>query len=222
MVEQQKNETLEPSQEELNAEKEMTSEVSEDELRDKLAEEMELDPEDEADKKILDKLIAKEKGHREKLSGAIKQKINYRTKFQEATSKKPDGKPPEGNDPQKKVLTEDEFEIKFNKRMEEERLKEMNLPEEIEEKVRTLANVKGISVREAAKDPYIQFEKEKKEKEERLLNATPKNKKNGSHSTSYDPSQPLDPKNYDMSTKEGQDAWERDKKAHHEYKKNNP
>ena len=61
---------LELSPEELKAEEEAGKEVAEDELRDKLAEEFGLDPDENAD--LDEKLVEKEKSNHEKLSSAIK------------------------------------------------------------------------------------------------------------------------------------------------------
>lgn len=53
------------SPDELKADEEATKEVKEDELRDKLAEEFGLNPEEDAD--LLEKLVNREKSHHEKL-----------------------------------------------------------------------------------------------------------------------------------------------------------
>jgi hypothetical protein len=55
------------SPDELKADEEATKEVKEDELRDKLAEEFGLSPDDDAD--LLEKLVNREKSHHEKLTG---------------------------------------------------------------------------------------------------------------------------------------------------------
>jgi len=54
------------SPDELKADEEATKEVKEEELRDKLAEEFGLNPDDDAD--LLEKLVNREKSHHEKLT----------------------------------------------------------------------------------------------------------------------------------------------------------
>lgn len=214
-----KEPNLAPTPEELKAEAEAQLEVKEDELREKLAEEMGLDP--DVDSELLDKIVSREKTNREKLSGAIQQKINWRKRAETKTPKEPakpgDGKPV-ASDPEEinKVV-----DAKLQERLDERDLKELNLPEDIETEVKDLAKLKGISVREAAKHPYIITMVENAKKEEAIKNGTPKRSKKGSYSTeNIDPSKPLNPADFDFNTTEGVKAWNDAKKAKAEYEKN--
>ena len=185
------------SEEEKNLEVEAQKEVEDDELKETLAKEFELDP--EMDEEFLNKLIGREKSHRERLSGAIKQKINWREKFQKA-SEDPKGtpgkdkKPNEGGEPDIDKLVDQ----KLTERFEAKELETLELPDELKEEIKGLAQLKGISVREAAKLPYILSRKEEVEQEERLKKATPKRSKRGSYAPSYDPAKPLNPEDFDF------------------------
>lgn len=202
--------------EEQKAEEEAVKEVAEDELRERLAEELDLDP--ETDKERLDKLVEREKDYREKLSGAIKQKINWRTKAQQA-SEKPKDNPKEGETPSKETPNLDELiDRKLSERLESMELKSLDLPDDLKDEVKDLAKLKGISVREAAQLPYIRSRKEEVEREERVKAATPKRTNKGGYVPNIDPSKPLNPEDFDLNTEEGRKAWKEAKAARDKYR----
>ena len=212
----EKDKELELTPEEQKAEEEATKEVNEDELRDKLAEELGVDPDE--DSELIDKLVEREKANRERLSGAIKQKINWREKFQKA-SEEPKGTP--GKDKKSEDGEPDIDKLvdqKLAERFEARELESLELTDELKEEVKELAKLKGISVREAAKLPYILSRKEEVEREERINNATPKRSKKGSFVPSYDPAKPLNPDDFDFDTEEGVKAWQEAKKAREKHK----
>lgn len=198
--------------EEQNAEKEATIEVTEDELRSKVAEEFGLNP--ETDTEMLDKLVEREKSHHEKLSSAIKQKINWRNK---ATSKNPDdGK---GNNSVKETPEVGKLvQTEVSRILEERDLESLELSDDLKAEVKDLAKLKGISVREAAKHPYILSRKEEIEREEKIKNATPKRSAQGGYVPSIDPSKPLNPADFDLNTEEGRKAWNEAKAAREKYR----
>lgn len=213
------NKELELSPEEQRAEEEATKEVNEDELREKLADELGIDPDDQSD--ILDKLVEREKSHREKLSGAIKQKIKYRTLATD-TSKKPKENPKEGNAQNRDDLDIDKLlDQKLTERLERQELESLKLTDELKSEVKDLAKLKEISIREAAQHPYILSRKAEIEREERIRNASPKRTNKGSYVPSYDPSQPLDPDSFDFSTEEGVKAWREARAARERHRSKN-
>lgn len=208
---------LEVSPEEQKAEEEAQQEVKDDELKETLAKEFELDP--ETDEEFLDKLVEREKSHRERLSGAIKQKINWREKAQKASEEPEDTpgkdkKSDKDGDPDIDKLVDQ----KLDERLEARELESLDLSDELKEEVKELAKLKGISVREAAKLPYILSRKEEAEREERIKKATPKRNKKGSFVPDYDPAKPLNPEDFNFDTKEGVKAWREAKKARDKYK----
>lgn len=201
------------SPDELKADEEIQKGVTDDELRSKVAEEFGLNP--ETDTEMLDKLVAREKSHHEKLSNAIKQKISWRTKV--TSQQKPEeGK---GNDPKGKAPDVDVLvETKLKAMLEERDLESLTLSDELKAEVKDLAKLKGISVREAAKLPYILSRKEEIEREERIKNATPKRSGSGSYVSSIDPSKPLNPQDFKLDTEEGRKAWNEAKVAREKYR----
>lgn len=213
-------EVEEISEEEKKFETEALAEVKDKELKSKIAEDLGIDPEDESE--LVDKLVKRELSQREKLSGAIKQKISWREK---ATKKTTDEKPkdtPGKGEPQTegKPLTAEELDKKLDEREAKRDLESLELPEEIETEVKDLAKVKGISVREAAKLPYIVSTIEEAKKAKRIESATPKRKGKGNYaSINVDPSKPLNPDDFALGTKKGRKAWADAKAARREYKK---
>jgi hypothetical protein len=209
--------TLDLTPEEQTAEAEATKEVNEDEIREKIASDLGISPDD--DKDLLDKLVAREKSQREKLSGAIKQKISWREKAKQ-TSEKSKDTPEKGKTQKQGQETPNIDELvdqKLNERLEARELEDLELSDELKEEVKKLAKLNGISVRKAAQDPYIKYKIEAVEKEKRILDATPKRNGRGSYQTSYDPSKPLNPEDFDLSTKEGRNSWNDAKAARHKH-----
>lgn len=205
------------SEEEKKTEAEALTEVKDDELRSKIAEDLGISPEDEPE--LLDKLIKRELAQREKLSGAIKQKISWREKATKATSSKPENNSKEGQPRNEdKPLTVAEFDRMLAEREAKRDLESLGLPEELEKEVKDLAKVKGISVREAAKLPYIVSAIEEANKEKRMSSAIPKRTSRGNYaSPSYDPSKPLNPGDFALDTEEGRKAWAEAKVARRKF-----
>lgn len=207
MDENDKNLTVSP--EEQKAEAEAQQEVQEDELREKLAEELGIDPDEQND--LLEKLVEREKTNREKLSGAIKQKISWRDKARKA-SENPKGTPTDGDKTHQGESPEEIAKLvdqKVSERLEARDIESLDLPDELKAEIRDLAKLKGISVREAANLPYIKTRKEEIEKEKRITGASPsRSKQQGGYAKDIDPSKPLDPKDFDLSTEEGRKAWD--------------
>lgn len=193
--------------EELSSEQEALKEVQEDELRNKLAEDLGIDPDEEAE--LLDKVLARELSHRKKLSGAIKQKISWRDQV-----KKLPNKPTNTSEASKETPNVEELvDKKIYAALENRELKSLNLPEDVESEVKELSTLRGISVREAAQLPYIQSRIKEVEQEERIKAATPKRTNKGSYITNVDLTKPLNPADFDLDTEEGRKAWKEAKDA---------
>lgn len=215
-MDDEKNKHLDDvSEEEKNLEAEAQAEVEEDELRETLSKEFDLDP--DLDEEFIEKLVQREKAHRERLSGAIKQKINWRERAQK-TSKEPKGTPGKGDSPNDGDLDiEALVDKKLEARLQEQELKSLNIADEIKDEIKELASLKGISIGEAAKLPYIQSRIKEVEQEERVKSATPRRSRKGSYTPSYDPSKPLNPADFDLDTEEGIKAWQEAKKQRATY-----
>ena len=202
--EEEEEEEAELTPEEKEAEQAALADVKDDELREKLAADLGIDPDE--DSELLNKVVAREKAQRERLSGAIKQKISWREKAK-SSSTKPDEKSKGGNAKTEMPDIEALVEQKLNERMEAQDLKSLELPDDLKEDVKTLAKTKGISIREAAQSEYITFLKEKMAREERIKQASPKRSNKGTYTTNIDPSKPLNPSDFDLNTDEGRKAW---------------
>lgn len=207
--------TLDLSLEEQNAEAEMSKEVNEDEVKERLAEDLGLDPDEQSD--LLDKLVERERTHRQKLSGALKQKINWREKAQ--ASLKPQSNSEESKAQKQEIPDIEEMvERKLTERLEKRELDSLKLSDELKTEVRDFAKLKGISVGEAAQHPYIKYRMEEVEREARIEASTPKRSKKGSYASSYDPSKPLNPSDFDFNSEEGIKAWNEAKAARAKYR----
>lgn len=211
-MDENKNKDLDLSPEELKAEEEATKEVKDDELREKLAEDFGLNP--ETDTELLEKLVNREKSHHEKLTGAIKQKISWREKANTSKDSGDGG----GKAPKETPDVGTLVESKLKEILEERDLQSINLPEELKAEIKDLAKLKGISVREAAELPYIQARKEEAEREERIKNATPKRSGKVNYVSNIDPSKPLNPSDFDLTSEEGRKAWNEARIARDKYR----
>ncbi len=199
--------------EEEAEEKEGLAEAKAEELKTALAEKYGIDPDSEAE--LLTKLVEDAVAQRERLSKTIKQKISWRDKAKTSKPPKADGK--------SSVLDADAIaaliDSKVAERLEGEKLKSLDLPESLQSEVREIAKIRNITVGEAAKLPYILSRIEEVKKEERIKDATPGRYNNSSHKTSIDPSKPLNPSDFDLSSPEGRKAWNDAKAASAEYRK---
>jgi hypothetical protein len=211
--EEEEEEESELTPEEREAERAALADVKDDEAREKLATELGLDPDE--DSELLDKALAREKAHRERLSAAIKQKISWREKAN-TSSKKPDNKG--GNAKTEIPDIEALVEKKLNERLEAQDLKALDLPDDLKAEVKDLAKTKGISIREAAQLPYINYRKEEMAREERLKQASPKRSSKSTYTSNIDPSKPLNPSDFDLKTEEGRKAWKEARDARDQYR----
>jgi hypothetical protein len=182
----------EPTAEELEAEKKELEEVKEDELRDKVAEELGIDPDDQPE--LLDKIVSQRVEHQKKLSEAIGQKINWRKKALE--SPKPEATPKETE----KVDVKSEIMSV----LEEQRLEDMSLPEELKQEVKKIAKLNNISVKKAAEDPYIQYRKQELESAAKAEEATI-SRTNKGKTVKFDLESPP---SCDRSPEDGRKGWD--------------
>jgi hypothetical protein len=141
------------------------------------------------------------------LSSAIKQKINWRTK---ATTSKPDDK---GGS-----LKEEDISKLVEQKFAERGLDSLSVSDDLKAEIKDLAKLKGISIREASKLPYIQSRIADVEKEERLKNGTPKRTSTGGKTITIDPAKPLNPSDFDLSSEDGRKAWNEAKLERSKYR----
>lgn len=197
--------TSKPTPEELAAEQDALAEKKEDDIRSKIITEYGFDEVD--DKERIDKLVAKDLEHSKKLYAAVGAKIKWRN---EANNKPKDATPPKDEknnvqfDPALMQKTVNEAISASNEARD---LEGMDYTDEIKSEIKRVAKITNVSVRQAARDPYIvskfiePWEKENR-KGEATISRT--NRSGGTEQTTDAP-----PK-VDMNTEEGRakyDKW---------------
>lgn len=133
---------------------------------------------------------------------------NYRIRAEKAEAKAKSAKG-ETFDPE---TIRKEAEAAARATLEQRDLDELEHSDEVKESIKQIAQLKGVSVRSAAKDPYIAHLVAQEEATRRMNEAADNGGKKGMKS-SYDPSRPLDPNDFDLSTEEGRKSWEEAKAA---------
>lgn len=209
-------EDLKVSDEEIQEETEAQAEVNEDEVREKVIADLGIEDNDD-NKDLIDKVVAREVDHRGRLSKAVGQKIKYRTQLQgdkpPKTSKKPDASGKTDEDPVKAA------ERRTAEMFMQRDLDEMSHSDELKAEIKEIAERKNISIRQAEKDPYIQFKIGEAERQQKVDAAAGNGKKQGKSGTVIDVSKPLNPADFDLSTEEGRAEWNDAKKARAEARK---
>lgn len=189
--------------EEQKADQEALAEAKAEEIRAKVVADLGL-TDDENSKELIDKLVGRELDHRKKLSGAIKQKIDWREK---AKVTKP------ASAGEQKTLDPEEIrkhtEATVTERLEQRDLDEMEYPDDIKAEIKKIAKAQGVSVRKAEKDPYISFLVGQAQAAGRIDEAAvPHTQRSTTTKTEKVPT-------FDMATEEGRkayDAWKASKK----------
>lgn len=103
------------------------------------------------------------------------------------------------------------------KAIEQRELQSLNYPDEIKDEIKFVMERKGLTVRDAEQNPYIQSLVAEHQRAERVANASAASS-GGSMAYKFDPNTPPD---VDVSTEDGQKAieqWERDLERHNSQK----
>lgn len=187
---------LTPTPEEATLEQEAIAEVKEDEVREKLAADLGI----ESDNPLLESLVKREIEQRKKLSTAIGQKIKFREAAK--TGAKPPAVVPKPDATVPK--TAEEIAETVRQQFEQRDLDELDFPDELKKEIAAVAKLKNISIRQAVKDPYIDYKVKAFETEKKSDDATIVRKDKGGKAI-FDRSKP--PK-VDMSTAEGRKTWD--------------
>lgn len=182
-----------------------TAEVKEEDVRAKVIEEFGFDEIDDKDR--IDKLVAKEVESSKKLSQAIGQKIKHRTEA-EALKNDPRLKvtPPPAVEP--KATTED-VETLVQKSLEQRDLDALDYSDDLKKEIQRIAQVQGISIKAATRDPYIVFKIDEWDKAQKAEEATISRTNRSGSKTTFTADVP--PK-VDMSTDEGRKTYDEWKK----------
>lgn len=175
------------------------TEVKEEEVREKIITEFGFDAVDDAEK--IDKLVLKEVENSKKLSAAIGQKIKYRTEAEDLR------KNPKV---ETKVVPPADIDKVVAEQFEKRDLDSLEYSDDLKKEIQRVAQIQGVSIKQAARDPYIvnkiaDYEKQQKV-EEATISRT--NRSGGKKSYTFD-----NPPEVDMATPEGRKEWDEYTKA---------
>lgn len=182
---------------ELELETEVKAESKEDEVRAKVVADFGFD--ETADAERIDKLTQERMSSHKKLSTAVGQKIKYRDQGKPKVEEP--AKPVV--EPAKPAATEDVNTV-VTKQLEQRDLDDMPHSAELKKEIQRVAQVQGISVKQAERDPYIAFKIGEEKKAGTVEDAAIGKTKGGGSKKVYTVDSPPD---VDMSTKEGRDEW---------------
>jgi len=199
------DETKVPSAEELALEEEALVDSKEEEIRSSIIEKYGLDESEQSD--LIDNLTKDTLAQKKSFGKVVNQKRTWREKAigSEKKSEKKDTK----LDPDELLKKAEEA---VENRLAQRDLEELDLSDELKEEVKSLAKLKNISIRKAQSDPYITFLKSKEDAEKNLDKATITRKNKGA-TIVFDKTKPLNPTDFNLSTKEGRKAWDEAKEA---------
>lgn len=196
MPTQKKN--MDEIQKELQQEEELLKPSKEEEVRAKVIEKYGLD---ELEHESLIENLVKDRLEDQKRFGEV---ITQKRSWREKAQKKPDEPVKQAVDPDEVLKKAEEI---VSTRFEQRDLDDLGLPDEIKAEVQKVAKAQGISIRKAATDPYILFQKEQWEKEQKTTEAAISRNNKTATTTAFDINNPpkLDP-SVDPNTAEGKTA----------------
>lgn len=191
--------------EQLAAEQEELAEAKVEDIREKLASDLGLSEEDNKD--VLDKLVAREVDSRKRLSTAVRQKIDWRTKAMGSDGKQKETRKSSDKETMDPDAIRKAAEEAAEARLEMRDLEEMDYSDSIKEQIKKVAKLNGSSVRAAAKDPYIQSLVEQAAKQAAANEAADNGSKRSRAGVRFDTSKPLNPADFDLHTEAGRKEW---------------
>ena len=192
------------SPEEAKLEQDALAEAKVEEIRASVITEFGFD--EETDKDRIDKLVNKEIDNRKKLSSAIGQKIKYRTEAQELGKKVVAPAAQENKTVVPEELVRNTVDARLMETLEKRDLDAMPYPEDIKKEIQRIAKITGVSVIQAARDPYIVATKIapwEKESGQDAAAISRTNRGGASKTISLD-----DIPEFDMTTPEGRKGWD--------------
>lgn len=165
-------------------------ELTEDEARSKVIEDYGLDETDQSE--LIDKLVVEKLDSHKKLSTAIRQKIDWRTKANSGEGRVEPPKP--------QVVNEDELFNKLDERLDKRELDSLEISDELKTEVQTYAKLKKIPIKTALKSDYIQFRKAEEDKKTKADEASLGGNRKNTTKKNYEEMKATD---FDMKTEEG-------------------
>lgn len=190
---------MDPEQEKA-AELAAQADLKEDEVRAKVIEEFGFDPDADAEK--IDKLVAKEVESHKKLSSAIGQKIKHRT---EAETLRNDPRLKVTPPPTESKIAPEDIGKVVAQELEKRDLDALEYPADIKANIQRVAQVQGISIKQAARDPWIVSQITEHEKQAKADEAAISRTNRSGGKKNYSLEKPPE---VDMSTPEGRKEWD--------------
>lgn len=191
-----------PTAEELAAEQAALQPSKEEEVKAKVMEEFGFD--ESTDPALVEKAVKKEMSHRDALSKTIAQKIKHRTAADElrskVTSPAPAPKPTETP-----TFKPEDIDARVEEKLQQRDLDAIQASDDLKKEIKRVAQIRNISIAEAARDPYIVAKLDVEQKDADAKDATISRKNRSSGSKKFDINNPPD---CDMSTLEGRKEWE--------------
>lgn len=194
--------------EDVKLEEEALKDTPEAELKKEILSKFGLNEEEHAE--MIAKLLADKMEERKKLGTAIKQKRNWREKF---NSVKPEEK--------KEVKTETKTELsqtdidalvekKLAEKLDSREIDSTELTDALKTEVKNYATLNKVSIKEALKSDYIQFQINKAKEAAEIDDASISNKHDKTKSNKN--FKDMTPDDFDVSTEEGRKDWNAYKK----------
>jgi len=195
MAEEPKKENI--PQEDL-ADEEEIKETEEDEVRQQIIEKYGLDEIEQPD--LIDQLVEEHMETKKKLSTAIKQKRKWREEAQKKVSSKEE---------KSEEKSPSDIERLIDEKFDQRELDISDLSDELKKEVQAYAKVQGIRIKDALNSEYIGFLKGKEEQEKKEEEASTSFKRKSQAGRDYSK---MSPKDFDLTTEEGQKGFEEYKK----------
>lgn len=192
----------------VKAEDEALKEIPEDEIKNAVMEQYGITEEDNSE--LITKLVSDRVESNKTLSTAIKQKRNWRTKFDEI-------KPDEKKEEKKEDITKQEnvkftqedidkiVDQKLNDKLNEKEIDSIQFSDDFKEKVKSYAVINKVSIKKALESDYIKFEIKKEEEKAELEDAGISNKHDKTITNKN--FKDMTPKDFDVTTEEGRKEW---------------
>lgn len=176
--------------------------VKEDEVRAAVIAEYGFDEVDDADR--IDKLVADKVEGQKKLSAAIGQKIKHRTEA-EALKNDPRLKAPVVPPADSKPVAAEDIGKVVSEQLEKRDLESLEYSDDLKKEIQRIAQVQNISVKQAARDPYIVFKISEEEKAAKAdaASISRTNRSAGKKAYSLE-----NPPQVDMATEAGRKEWD--------------
>ena len=197
MAEKPKKEDI-PTNEEDLADEEEIKETGENEIRQQIIEKYGLDEIEQPD--LIDQLVEDHFENKKKLSTAIKQKRKWREEAQKKVSSKEE---------KSEEKSPSDIERLIDERFDQRELDISDLSDELKKEVQAYAKVQGIRIKDALNSEYIGFLKGKEEQEKKEEEASTSFKRKSQAGRDYSK---MSPKDFDLTTEEGQKGFEEYKK----------